>query len=397
MVGRDEYNNNDSNINFINNVSHHVAHPYSMSINSGATTHAFTKENTGINNDMVHINLPFSNITKTPNGVKVMYPDGNTAQATHEAVLNLPILPIAARKVHLFESLASGALISLGKLCDSGCTAYFNATKVYIFFKGKIIMQGARSNATNNLWKVNGTKVEQPTMSLNAVIDKPTIAERIKFYHASLFSPTLDTLAKAVSAGYLTTFPTFTVKQLRKFPPRSEATVKGHMRAQRKGLKQVVIPSPRVNNTTLTQPPIAYVSDDEEEDDEDEDEIESEVTRQELPTQETTTSAQPTSPTLRTNHVYAACLPISGQVYTDQSGKIFVTSASGMNYIFLLYDYDSNLVWAIAIPSRSKLQLLKAYKTAFALLQSRGLKPQLQHISTMNAPRFSKHIWQNNK
>ena len=162
-------------------------------------------------------------------------------------------------------------------------------------------MQGARSNATNNLWKVNGTKVEQPTMSLNAVIDKPTIAERIKFYHASLFSPTLDTLAKAVSAGYLTTFPTFTVKQLRKFPPRSEATVKGHMRAQRKGLKQVVIPSPRVNNTTLTQPPIAYVSDDEEEDDEeeddeDEDEIESEVTRQELPTQETTTSAQPTSP-----------------------------------------------------------------------------------------------------
>ena len=351
-----------------------------MSIDSGATTHAFTKENTGINNDMVHINLPFSNITKTPNGVKVMYPDGNTAQATHEAVLNLPILPIAARKVHLFESLASGALISLGKLCDSGCTAYFNATKVYIFFKGKIIMQGARSNATNNLWKVNGTKVEQPTMSLNAVIDKPTIAERIKFYHASLFSPTLDTLAKAVSAGYLTTFPTFTVKQLRKFPPRSEATVKGHMRAQRKGLKQVVIPSPRVNNTTLTQPPIAYVSDDEEEDDEDEDEIESEVTRQELPTQETTTSAQPTSPTLRTNHVYAACLPISGQVYTDQSGKIFVTSASGMNYIFLLYDYDSNLVWAIAIPSRSKLQLLKAYKTAFALLQSRGLKPQLQRI-----------------
>ena len=351
-----------------------------MSINSGATTHAFTKEITGINNDMVHINLPFSNITKTPNGVKVMYPDGNTAQATHEAVLNLPILPIAARKVHLFESLASGALISLGKLCDSGCTAYFNATKVYIFFKGKIIMQGARSNATNNLWKVNGTKVEQPTMSLNTVIDKPTIAERIKFYHASLFSPTLDTLAKAVSAGYLTTFPTFTVKQLRKFPPRSEATVKGHMRAQRKGLKQVVIPSPRVNNTTLTQPPIAYVSDDEEEDDEDEDEIESEVTRQELPTQETTTSAQPTSPTLRTNHVYAACLPISGQVYTDQSGKIFVTSASGMNYIFLLYDYDSNLVWAIAIPSRSKLQLLKAYKTAFALLQSRGLKPQLQRI-----------------
>ena len=85
MVGRDKYNNNDnSNINIINNVSHHVPHPYSMSIDSGATTHAFTKENTGINNDMVHINLPFSNITKTPNGIKIMYPDGNTVQATQK-------------------------------------------------------------------------------------------------------------------------------------------------------------------------------------------------------------------------------------------------------------------------------------------------------------------------
>jgi hypothetical protein len=122
-----------------------LAHQYSMAIDSGATAHAFTKQNTGIDQGMVHTNLPFSNILQTDYGIEVMYPDGNIARATHTATLNLPMLPEKARRVHLFSSLASGALLSLGQLCDAGCTAYFNATKAYIFFQGKIIMQGTRT------------------------------------------------------------------------------------------------------------------------------------------------------------------------------------------------------------------------------------------------------------
>jgi hypothetical protein len=386
-----------------------LAHQYPMAIDSGATTHAFTKENTGIDQGMVTVNLPFSNITPTSNGIQVMFPDGNLAQATHTATLNLPTLPQKARQVHLFKALASGALISLGQLCDAGCTAYFNATTAYIFHQGKIIMQGSRNSATNNrLWKIDNSPTGNSITSLNAVIDKPTISERIKFYHASLFSPTLDTLAKALQAGYLTTFPSFTVKQLRQFPPRSEATVKGHMRAQRKGLQQVLVPSPRVNNITpYRQQPVLI-----------EDDSDDTPSTAILPTPPTlvpppappspasptapptalplaqkatpTTTDTPintvpslppaTSPNLRTNHIFPACLPISGQIYTDQSGKVLITSASGMNYIFLLYDYDSNLIWAVPIPTRTKLQILKAYKSTLKLLQSRGLKPQLQRI-----------------
>ena len=69
--------------------------------------------------------------------------------------------------------------------------------------------------------------------SLNATIGCPTIAERIKFCHASLFSPTLVTLMKAINAGYLTTFPVFTAKQVNKYPPSLAATHKGHLKAQK--------------------------------------------------------------------------------------------------------------------------------------------------------------------
>jgi hypothetical protein len=85
-------------------------------------------------------------------------------------------------------------------------------------------------------------------------------------------------------------------------------------------------------------------------------------------------------PTRRTNHIYADCTQIKGQVYTDQTGKMLVPSVSGMNYCLILYDFDSNLIWAVPIPSRTKHQILKAMKQAFKLLESRGLKPQLQRL-----------------
>ena len=91
---------------------------------------------------MVHGILPFDNVTATPNGIRVKYPYGNIAQVNHSALLKLPFLPVEARRVHLFDTLASGSILSLGNFCDSGCTAYFNAKKFYIFFQGKTALQG---------------------------------------------------------------------------------------------------------------------------------------------------------------------------------------------------------------------------------------------------------------
>ena len=90
----------------------------------------------------------------------------------------------------------------------------------------------------------NQTQPTKNTNQMNAMIDNPTLAERIKFFHATLFSPSLNTLVQAIEAGYLATFPEFTSKQLRKYPPRSEATVYGHLHAQRQGTQTVRHASP---------------------------------------------------------------------------------------------------------------------------------------------------------
>ena len=203
---------------------------------------------------MLHTNLPFDSITETNKGITVMYPDGNTDTSNYTAILkNLPTIPTKYKTIHLFKSLASGALLSLGQLCDAGCTAWFNSNTVYIIHKGKIILQGTRNHSTNNLWKLHTTpppSFDTIIHPINAAIDNPTIAERIRFYHASMFSPTLDTFTKAINAGYLTTFPNLTSQQIRRYPPRTEATVKGHMQAIRTKRQYVQEPSPSVNQIT---------------------------------------------------------------------------------------------------------------------------------------------------
>jgi len=109
--------------------------------------------------------------------------------------------------------------------------------KLYIYTAGKNILQGEQSNQANKLWKLNLQQSGTKCHSLNSVIDAPTIAERIKFYHASLWSPVLQTLCQAIDAGFLTTFPELTLKQIRRNPPRLDATAKGHMNAQRSNLR----------------------------------------------------------------------------------------------------------------------------------------------------------------
>ena len=104
---------------------------------------------------MLHVTLPFDNVTATPNGIIVKYPDGNISQAKHYDILKPPFLPVEARCVHMFDTLASGLLISLWKLFDAGCTAYFNDKKLYILFQVKIVPEGVRSASTVFLWKLN--------------------------------------------------------------------------------------------------------------------------------------------------------------------------------------------------------------------------------------------------
>ena len=104
-------------------------------------------------------------------------------------------------------------------------------------------MQGTRDST--QLWTINCPQTTNH--SLNSIIDAPTIAERIKYYTASLSLPPLSTLATAISAGFLTTFPDFTIRNLRKYAPIHIAIPMVHLHAKRSNLQSTTKRSPITN------------------------------------------------------------------------------------------------------------------------------------------------------
>ena len=200
---------------------HQQSPPPAIVADTGATAHFFEQQH----HHLVHTTIPVTHVTPTAKGISVLLPNQATMQSSHTGLLNLPALPLQARKVHLFPKLASGSLLSIGQLCDAGCQATFDRHHLRIYYNNKVIMQGTRQ--PNKLWTIDDTthhslnavseSAQTPTThTMNSVIDAPTAAERVAFLHKSLFSPTLSTLAKAIQAGFLTTFPTITTKQLRR-------------------------------------------------------------------------------------------------------------------------------------------------------------------------------------
>ena len=56
------------------------------------------------------------------NEIKARLPDGITMESTHIATVQLPGLIRIARQIHIFPKMHTDPLISLGVLCDDGCT-----------------------------------------------------------------------------------------------------------------------------------------------------------------------------------------------------------------------------------------------------------------------------------
>ena len=94
-------------------------------------------------------------------GINIMSPHGGVTQSIATAELKLPHISKKAREAHIFLSLASGSLYSVGQLCDDGCKAYFNKTSCIISKKGKLVLSGT-CTAKSQLWIADDTKSLNP-------------------------------------------------------------------------------------------------------------------------------------------------------------------------------------------------------------------------------------------
>ena len=344
---------------------------------------------TGATDNFV-IQNEMSNIHQTPTSINnpainVIVPNGATMQSNSTMHLPIPGLPPSATKAHGFNNLASGSLLSVGKVCDANCTAIFTKTNMHIYHNKDVsistgqapIITGTRDAQHNPLWSVK--LPSPPSHHNNATIGYPSLKERISFYHTAMFSPTLPTWCKAIDNGHLKTWPGLTATQIRRNPPPSEATIKGHLHAQRSNIRSTKLYNAANTIQTNDAKPTDLLP----------------LLPNHLapfPDPAQTPSTNPVTSQRNEQNVYISCHHITGKTYSDQTGRFICPSISGNNYIFLLYNFDTNSIHAEPIPSRTKHQLLNAFKKICTSLQQRGFQPKLHHLDNEISTIFKEHL-----
>jgi hypothetical protein len=251
----------------------------------------------------------------------VHLPNGATIASTHTSTLNLTSLPHAASQAHILPGLAQRSLISVGRMCDSGCAVTFTATKVAVVNGATTILDGQRDKEAG-LWRAplgNSISTQAaPEHYVHNVYEQKSIKYTITYLHACCFSPVQDNWIKAIQNGHFTAWPSVTVASARKYLPKSDATAKGHINQIRQNIRS-------------TWPAIAEPS------------TESDMVQED-----------------KCKFIYAAIME-TNQIYTDLTGRFPATSLSGNKYILILYDYDSNSVVSAPMKNRGEKYIVRAF------------------------------------
>jgi hypothetical protein len=177
------------------------------------------------------------------------------------------------------------------------------------------------------------------TTIVNNILADSTKQQLIKYYHAACFSPVQSTWIKAIKRGAFKSWHGLTVDAVKKHFTKAMSTTLGHMHQTRQGIRST---QPTIDETSL-------------------------VHRQEE----------------RTNHVYMAIVhpqDPKGNIYTDLCGRFPILSSRGNQYIFVLYDYDSNAILARAMKNRTDKEMSRVFSELADTLADRGFKPQYHFL-----------------
>ena len=198
---------------------------------SGASKHFFKAE---------HMKY-LKNVIKLQNGSIAQLPNNTIVQATHKGLMNFhKDISEEASEVLIFPHVKNESLLSIGQLCDDGCMVIFTKEKFFVTKHGKTLFHGKR-NASDGLWDYNSEN-NTPLPSINYIITKNKAkSDLARYYHASLFSPSISTLTKAINNGNLLTWPEITTLNFQELIGTSLATELGHLDQSRKNLRTTKI------------------------------------------------------------------------------------------------------------------------------------------------------------
>jgi hypothetical protein len=301
-------------------------------------------------------------------------------RATHEAELDIPALPKAARHIYIVPELGSKTLLSVSQLCQADCQVIFHEKAVTVHYKGKVVLKGAMTDGSK-LWQMEiPTAIENERyLAANAAIHFNTAAEIVKFMHAAMGYPTLTTLHKALANGWVQGLPGLTQQTLRNYPPFSGATIKGHMTQIRKNVRstkdlktksegKTKIPhsqigqnpnhahnAPRDVPTSSHNDPDERANSERQSDNQTDDEDDNDCGNK---------------------RSQATIFRPPQKAHSDQTGEFVCQSTAKNKYVYLLYDYASNHIFAEPIQSTLDADITRAFDVVIKKLKAAGNMPE---------------------
>ena len=72
---------------------------------------------------------------------------------------------------------------------------------------------------------------------------------------------------------------------------------------------------------------------------------------------------------------------LKGSIATDLAGDFPIMSNRGMKYIFIIYDYDTNVILASPMKSRKGEEIVRAYEECYKQLKDARVTPVIRHLN----------------
>ena len=316
------------------------------------------------------MSLKGTNEQLTDNGIIVGCANKSTMQADATEVLDLPSLPPAARACDKFnDNILTDPLFSVVQVIQNGCTVHFVGNTVTVNNKdGQTVLTG-RYNPQRRAYFVplrqGPTRPVTETRPAHraygaTVYEAHAVPTVFRYLHAAAGFPTKATWLKAIKNNHYMGWPCLTVQRVRKYLEKSEHTTNGHLHMIKTGIRstQPVAPKEDAEPDPAPQPPTGPRS--------------KTHTVGVFSVDATTLEADVTQDTLR------------NLIATDLPGRYPTTSARGHKYMFLMYNYDANYIYAVAIKSRKSIDLVKGFADCYTNLTKNNFKAHTLKLKTYN-------------
>ena len=355
-------------------------------------TIAYTVADSGATSNVGTADDPSQRTGKASEKVFIL-PGGQKAAATEIAEYPFPLRPPAA-EVHITPDIVSNSLMSTGLLADANYISVFDKEEVNIYDANDVtiivtrgaILRGWRCPVTK-LWRIpllptvgryQITNLNTETVLVNKppteflsnrpppaeaifnVYELKTQPELVRYYHAAAGFPTQPTWLRAIKNNHYASWTGLTCENARKYFPESEETWKGHGRKIKSNLQSTK------KKKTLKEKTEMVVEMEEEQ-------------------QDNNTAESQSYKKSKTIMVKVLQLDVEDEdddnwrlIYTDGTGRFPKQSRTGMNYVMVLAENDSDAILVEAMKNRSAGEMVRAYLELIRRLKECGIVPTKQ-------------------